>query len=212
MKEKIWTTEMLLDCIFRSGIKTSWRIKENQSLEHEHAKIVALLKAFDLYVVERQQVLDKHYSIICDEYAFNISDFLRGNFIKYRSKKDAAILLKELVDSKIIKPIQQQQQKKDVCFLVREIFKNLTDSRMGIQQSINSIPRYCTIESLVLSNTLAVLEQQAKIIDSALLKIIGYKKPVPEKVLIMKYDFPVPMPETGLLTSFKTLEEILDAL
>lgn len=210
MKEKMWTTEMLLDCIFRSGIKTSWRIKENQSLEKEHAKIVALLKAFDLYVVERQQVLDKHYSIICDEYAFNISDFLRGNFIKYRSKKDAAILLEELANNKIIKPIQQP--KKDACCLVREIFKNLTDSRMGVQQSINSIPRHCTNETLVLSNALVVLEQQAKIIDAALLKIIGYRKPVPEKVLIMKYDFPVPMPETGLLTGNKDLKEILAAL
>lgn len=210
MKEKMWTTEMLLDCIFRSGIKNSWRIKENQSLEKEHVKIVALLKAFDLYVVERQQVLDKHYSIICDEYAFNISDFLRGNFIKYRSKKDAAILLKELANNKIIKPIQHP--KKDACCLVREIFKNLTDSRMGIQQSINSIPRHCTNETLVLSNALVVLEQQAKIIDAALLKIIGYRKPVPEKVLIMKYDFPVPMPETGLLTGNKDLEEILAVL
>lgn len=210
MKEKMWTTEMLLECTFRSGIKTSWRIKGNQSLEKEHAKIVALLKAFDLYVVERQQVLDKHYSIICDEYAFNISDFLRGNFIKYRSKKDAAILLEELANNKIIKPIQQP--KKDACCLVREIFKNLTDSRMGVQQSINSIPRHCTNETLVLSNALVVLEQQAKIIDAALLKIIGYRKPVPEKVLIMKYDFPVPMPETGLLTGNKDLKEILAAL
>lgn len=208
MKEKMWTTEMLLECTFRSGIKTSWRIKGNQSLEKEHVKIVALLKAFDLYVVERQQVLDKHYSIICDEYAFNISDFLRGNFIKYRSKKDTAILLEELANNKIIKPIQQP--KKDACCLVREIFKNLTDSRMGVQQSINSIPRHCTNETLVLSNALVVLEQQAKIID--LLKIIGYRKPVPEKVLIMKYDFPVPMPETGLLTGNKDLKEILAAL
>ncbi len=206
---------MLLDCIFRSGIETSWQIKKNKSLEREHAKIVALLKAFDLYVEERQQVLDKDYNVIYDEYAFNISDFLRGNFIKHRSKKDVAILLQELADDKIIRSEYQKQMEDEHSFL-KKVFRHLVDYRMVLQQGLHTLTYQHITETRILCRSQSVMEQQAEMIDRALLKIIGYKKPVPEKVLIRKYNFPKPKtktsPDTGLISSNKSLEEILAAL
>jgi len=207
MRRKMWTTEMMLECILRSGIKTSWRVKENTSLQNEHAKIVALLKAFDLYFEERQLLYNKNHDLISDGYAFDISDFYRGNFIKKRSKKEVAILLDELAEDKIIRPIVKCQRG-SVHTLLTGIFAKLIDYRIALRQSIYCIPSYRISEELILSNSLIVLEQQAEIIDSAILKIIGYKKPVPEKVLIKKYGFP----ETGLLTGNKSIEELIAAL
>lgn len=204
-KNKMWTTKMLLDCIVRSDIKTSWQIKDSEYQQTEHAKIVALLKAFGLYVEEKQPVFDKNK--ISDDYAFDISDFLNGNFIRKRSKKDITILLKELEESKIIRQPYQRQQK-NIYFFLRQVFKYLIDYRITLHHNIETLSHHHISGTLILYHSLILMEQQAEIIDSALLKIIGYKTPVSEKVLIKKYGFP----KDEILTEGKSLEEILAAL
>lgn len=203
----MWTTELLLDCIFCSGIKSSWQIEGNKSLEIEHAKIIALLKAFDLYVVEKRQVFDKRYKKIIEKDAFDIEDFYCGNFIKRRSKEEISELLEQLAEDKIIRR-DFRLYPKDDCSCLSWAFCYLVDYRFTLQQSIDTLSFEHVTGTFILYQFMKQLEQQAEKIDSALLKIIGYKKPVPEEVLIRKYGFP----ETERLTDFSSLEEIIDAL
>ena len=111
----MWTTLMLLDYVICSDIKTSKQAKNNLLLQNEHDRIVTLLKAFDLYVEEKQAILDKDYNKVGEEYGFDVSDFLRGNFITKRSEKEAISLVNEVVDdSSLLQQAQERHPEKDV--------------------------------------------------------------------------------------------------
>jgi len=211
-KNKMWTTRMLLNYVVCSDIKTSKQAKNNLLLQNEHDKIVALLKAFDLYVEEKQAILDKDYNKVGEEYGFDISDFLRGNFITKRSKKEAINLLNEVVDNNRLQQAQERHPEKDVYFFLSNVFKGLITFRRGLQRSIdyyNSAhwPKIMT-NKLILRDSIEVIQPQADKIDAILLKIIGDKKPVSEKVLIKKYGFP----KSDLLAGLKSVKAILAAL
>lgn len=207
MKEKVWTTRMLLDFIIRYGIKKSRLIKEKKSLKDEHNKIVALLKAFDLYVEEKQQVLDENNRKISESYAFNIADFYSGNFIKKRSEAEVTKLLEQLKKEKIIRLNFRMYPEDDYSYLSR-VFEYLVDYRLMVQQSIKTLTFEHVTETFILYSSLNVLEQEAEKIDFAILMIIGNKEPIPEEVLINKYGFP----DAGPLTGNKTIEDIIAAL
>lgn len=199
----------MLDLIFSSGIKSSWQIKGNKSLEEEHAKIVVLLKAFDLYVEKKQSLFDKNYRKISERYGFDIGDFYCGNFIKKRSKEEINTLLKQLAEDKIIRREYRSQMENEYSFLGK-VFRHLVDYRWRLQQSIDTLTYHHITETFILYRSHSVMEQQAEMINAALLKIIGHKKPIPEKVLVKKYGYP--KTEAGRLTGNKSLQEILDAL
>lgn len=206
MKRKIWTTRMMLDSIICSGIKSSWQIKENQSLRNEHAKIVALLKAFDLYVEEKQPIFNKHNDKIGEKYAFDISDFYKGNFIRKRSKKEVAVLMEELADEEVIFKPHHFRQTTDMYSFLCRVFNDLINHRINLQQIMDNPSYYRLKETIAIAYSLAITSHQIRIIDFVLLKIIGYKRPIPEKVLIKKYGFP----ETGLLTGDQSIADLLE--
>lgn len=209
----MWTTRMLLDCIVCSDMKTSRQAKNNLLLQNEHDKIVALLKAFDLYVEEKQAILDKDYNKVGEEYGFDISDFLRGNFITKRSEKEAISLLNEVVDNnRLLQQAQEGHAEKDVYFFLSNVFKGLITFRRDLQCCIDYYnlahwPEIMT-NKFVLLDSMKEIKPQANKIDIILLKIIGDKKPVSEKVLIKKYGFP----KSDLLAGLKSVKEILAAL
>lgn len=204
---------MLLDYVVCSDIKTSKQAKNNLLLQNEHDKIVALLKAFDLYVEEKQAILDKDHNKVGEEYAFDISDFLRGNFITKRSEKEAISLLNEVVDNnRLLQQAQEGHAEKDVYFFLSNVFKGLITFRRDLQCCIDYYnlahwPEIMT-NKFVLLDSMKEIKPQANKIDIILLKIIGDKKPVSEKVLIKKYGFP----KSDLLAGLKSVKEILAAL
>jgi len=211
-KNKMWTTRMLLDYVVCSDIKTSKQAKNNLLLQNEHDKIVALLKAFDLYVEEKQAILDKDYNKVGEEYRFDMRDFLKGNFIRKRSKEEAISLLNEVVDNNRLQQAQERYPEKDVYFFLSNVFKGLITFRRDLQCCIDYYnlahwPEIMT-NKFVLLDSMKEIKPQANKIDIILLKIIGDKKPVSEKVLIKKYGFP----KSDLLAGLKSVKEILAAL
>jgi len=205
---QMWTTQKLLVLVSRSKIQSSCEIEENELLQTQHAQIVALLKAFDLYVEENKGKCDQNFNIIKDEYAFDMEDFLSGNFIKKRSMEDAFNLMKSFVKNKIT----EQPPICIVHFFLGETFKDLIGFRRGLQQSIDYRPsilssRTNIAKMLILDKSQEIVEQQIEQIDAILLKIIGDKDPVSEKDLIEKYGYPEHISFYG-----KTEEEILAML
>lgn len=207
MEEKMWTTEMMMELIFNYGAKSSWQIRGKKPREYEYAKIVSLLKAFDLYVEDKQTVFDKHCGDLVEKDDFNIGDFYRGNFIKKRSEEEIAELLRQLKEDRIIRQDFRFPPEDDCSYLSR-IFSYLVEYRFTLQQSMNVLSFEHVTETFILYQSLRQIEQEVEKIDSVLLKIIGDKEPVSEEVLIQKYGFL----ETGLLTGSKSLAEIIAAL
>jgi hypothetical protein len=213
MEKKMWTTKMLLDLIFISEIEESWQIGSNKSLQSDYAQIVALLKAFDLYVEEKHTVYDKNGNKTNEESVFGIEYFLNGNFIRKRNTKEVSDLLKEILElynEYQPEPKEPPRINASKCRILTQIFNEVIGYRRGLEQSM----RYydCFIannsstnisEGLIKNISFKELEKQVQKLDDILLKIIGEKEPVPETELIEKYGFPPPM---------RTLKEILDLL
>jgi hypothetical protein len=166
----------------------------------KYDKIVALLKAFDLYADSQ----------IDEEKVKVIAGFLTGNFILTRNEKEGVKILQELLDLLDAKTILDEYLKgsNKSNWLLRICFEDL----LGYRKRLNNVGHYSYYRSeysfshdfdyfefflqktfpVALLRKLSINEliRQKQRIDDILLKIIGEKEPVSESELIEKYGFP----------------------
>lgn len=191
--KKSWTTRMLLNEIL-SYSGSEWHNK----------KIIALLKAFDLYVDNRDETHKK-------------LDLKSIIFITNRDRREVLQLLQEFSDlagkgawyesenTQFFLQVEDDLVHK----LVMSIFHNLLVFRKSLHQTMqyDSNPDWDMSDELsdaiIKKRFLRNIKLQLKKIDGLLLKIIGEHEPIAESELIEKYGFP----EIG---AYETIEDIIN--
>lgn len=214
MNKRMWTTRSLLHLVLNSKLRDSWQADSSEELQIEHAKIVALLKAFDLYVEYKTNTTS----------TFCISSFLDGNFIKGKTHEEVSRVWKKIIAlQRKYTPMIEEQCQYDDCefFALAQIFENVLAYRRGLEKSMNHYRFFiknnlrASIPARLIRNlSVEELQMQIQKLDNILLLIMGHKEPVSEEELINKYGFPDEdtLTKPQLLSGNKTIEDILAAL
>jgi hypothetical protein len=214
---KTWSTKMLLDSVFDFDLTvmicdaTPEYDRDTIGIKHEYDRVIALLKAFDLYV--KPAPLSEWDASYCEDTGMEefkcfdlgwidgIAEFITGDFILKRDNGSVSKLLQELFHLSELKYERMNEYYKH-CNSEQEIAKKIFDEIFKHRASLNrllngnTINRYyrentakTVAEKLICRNSFKALLDSASKLDDILLKIIGEKEPVPETELIEKYSF-----------------------
>ena len=201
-KEDIWTTKKLLYLILHYKKIQSKYPEDVDFLKHLQEKIIAVLKAFDMYVetVVVFLITKKKKSI------FRIDDLFEGNFLSKRSASEIYALLQELadlIDKKLFLKLQREYDKgklsvHELYHIIGDIFEEFLNYRSDLPCEIFFInytgKRWMKhiARKLLWKHWGKKVDIYKEQIDTVLLKIMGEKEPISRRELKEKYAFPEP--------------------
>ena len=205
---EMWTAETLLDLMLHYRMIQTEHADDVEFLKHLHEKVVAVVKAFDMYV-ETVIVYNKTFK---EETKFRIEDLFEGNFLSKRSKDEICALLQELAGLTGNRDFRKLHVKYDsgeltthgIYSVLGAVFGKMLEYR-GQLYGVNTFCLYAgsdffrlpllkrgnyIAEKLLEKYSMKTIKASEQKIDAVLLKFIGEKEPVSRKVLKEKFGFP----------------------
>jgi hypothetical protein len=197
-KIEMWNTAMLLEEIFDLPISSVNEIENNEIFKIKYERIVALLKAFDLYEEKEITKYDAKGKAIrvkqCD-----IEYVSQGKFILKRDRNIISEILQDIINisEKHYFFDKKHPFDKEEYFILKNFFMDMFEYRKELQSLINYYNRYleadkgiCLSAAITWKLSRKNLVSQAHEIDKIMGKIMGEEKIVSETELIEKYGFP----------------------